>query len=116
MKTTIDDISKEIKHRYDIDLVFEHRFHQAGFIWDKQRRWRLDAAIPAMKIAIEIEGGVYTKGRHTNPMGFMKDMEKYNTLAAMGWRLIRCGGHNIEELLKYLPVMIEQEDNNHEKD
>ena len=60
----------------------EHRFHPA-------RKWRIDYAIIDHKIAIEVEGGAYTNGRHTRPMGFIGDMEKYNELTRAGWRLIR---------------------------
>lgn len=61
----------------------EYRFHDT-------RRWRFDYAIPEHKIALEVEGGVWTGGRHIRAAGFLKDMEKYNTAAAMGWQVLRC--------------------------
>lgn len=65
-----------------VECIKEHKFHPT-------RRWRFDYAIPAHKIAIEVEGGVWTGGRHTSPKGFLGDMEKYNTATIMGWRLLR---------------------------
>ncbi len=65
-----------------LDCIKEHKFHPV-------RRWRFDYAIPTAKIAIEVEGGVWTGGRHTSPKGFLNDMEKYNTATIMGWRLLR---------------------------
>lgn len=62
--------------------VAEHRFHAT-------RRWRIDWAWPPQRIALEVEGGVWTSGRHTRGKGAVGDMEKYNTLAVMGWRLLR---------------------------
>lgn len=53
------------------------------------RQWRFDYCIPEHKIFIEVEGGVYTNGRHTRPKGFMGDMEKYNSATALGWKMIR---------------------------
>lgn len=53
------------------------------------RRWRFDYAWPAHKVALEVEGGVWTGGRHTRAVGFMKDMEKYNEAACLGWRIVR---------------------------
>lgn len=53
------------------------------------RMWRIDFAWPAQRIAVEIEGGVWTGGRHTRGSGFMGDMEKYNELALRGWHLLR---------------------------
>lgn len=65
-----------------LDCIKEHKFHPV-------RRWRFDYAIPTAKIAIEVEGGVWTGGRHTSPKGFLNDIEKYNTATIMGWRLLR---------------------------
>ena len=65
-----------------LDCIKEHKFHPV-------RRWRFDYAIPTAKIAIEVEVGVWTGGRHTSPKGFLNDMEKYNTATIMGWRLLR---------------------------
>lgn len=63
--------------------VTEHIFHPV-------RKWRLDYAWPAQKIALEVEGGIHTKGRHINPMGFKEDMLKYNSAVVLGWRIVRC--------------------------
>lgn len=41
------------------------------------------------RIAVEVEGGVWSSGRHTRPAGFLGDMEKYNELALAGWMLLR---------------------------
>ena len=62
--------------------VQEYRFHNV-------RLWRFDFAWPEYRIALEVEGGVYTKGRHLTPKGFLGDMEKYNEAAVLGWRLLR---------------------------
>ena len=61
----------------------EHRFHPI-------RKWRFDYAWPEHRIALEVEGGVWVGGRHTSGAGFVKDMEKYNEAACVGWRIIRC--------------------------
>ena len=66
-----------------VDCVKEHRFHPV-------RKWRFDYAIPSHRIALEVEGGVWSGGRHTSPQGFLNDMEKYNTATLMGWRVFRC--------------------------
>ncbi len=60
----------------------EHRFHPT-------RKWRFDFAWPEQRVALEMEGGVWTKGRHTRPKGFLKDMQKYNAAAVLGWRVVR---------------------------
>lgn len=53
------------------------------------RKWRFDFAHPETNIAIEIEGGIWSKGRHVTPGGFIKDCEKYNTAALRGWLVFR---------------------------
>jgi len=40
-------------------------------------------------VALEVEGGVWTGGRHTRGAGFIEDMEKYNAAACMGWFVLR---------------------------
>lgn len=65
-----------------VECVKEYRFHP-------ERRWRFDYAIPSHKIALEVEGGVWTGGRHTSPKGFLGDIEKYNAATLLGWRVFR---------------------------
>jgi very-short-patch-repair endonuclease len=64
------------------DFKREVKFHP-------ERKWRVDFLDEKHKIAIEIEGGVYTRGRHTRPSGFIADCEKYNQLSICGYRLLR---------------------------
>lgn len=66
----------------DVEVVKEHVFH-----WT--RKWRFDYAMPELKIAIEIDGGVWEYGRHNRPQGYINDMEKLNTAASMGWLVLR---------------------------
>jgi very-short-patch-repair endonuclease len=58
------------------------------------RKWRFDYAWPDKKIACEVEGAIYVRGRHSRGAGMEKDMEKYNAAALLGWRVIRVStGH-----------------------
>ena len=41
------------------------------------RNWRCDFAWPDRRLIVEVEGGVYSQGRHTRPSGFTKDLEKF---------------------------------------
>lgn len=60
----------------------EHRFAPP-------RKWRLDWAWPDEKIALEQEGGVWIQGRHSRGAGMVKDFEKYNQAAVLGWRVLK---------------------------
>lgn len=76
-------MSPEFFTRHNLPApVLEYRFHPA-------RKWRFDAAWPAQKLALEVEGGVWSGGRHTSPKGFFGDLEKYNEAAIRGWRVLR---------------------------
>ena len=65
-----------------IEPVREYRFHET-------RKWRFDVAFLAQRVAIELEGGVWTRGRHTRGSGFKGDIEKYNAAIFRGWRILR---------------------------
>jgi hypothetical protein len=62
---------------------------QAEHYFAKPRRWRFDWAWPDKRIAVECEGGIWGYGRHNRAPGFIKDMEKYNEAAKLGWRVFR---------------------------
>ena len=81
-----------MKYKKDIVVAFfkehglvavpEYRFHP-------ERKWRFDFAFDG-KVALEVEGGIWTGGRHTRGTGFAKDIEKYNTATLCGWKILRC--------------------------
>lgn len=67
----------------------------------KGRKFRFDFAITSKKIAIEIEGGIYTNGRHTRGGGFTKDMEKYNLAIENGWVVLRYSPQQINKTITF---------------
>lgn len=75
------------------DATPEYRFHP-------QRRWRFDWYIPSIKVAVEIEGGAWIAGRHNRPIGYLKDMEKYNTATLMGIRVYRIARDDLKSARK----------------
>ena len=74
-----------------IDFVSEYKFHET-------RQWRFDIAIPLLKIAIEYEGIMSRKSRHTTIIGYTKDCEKYNAATIAGWRVLRYNAINYKSL------------------
>lgn len=66
----------------------EFRFHE-------HRKFRLDFAWPALRWAVEIEGGIYRGGGHTHVKDLKRDMVKGNLLAMGGWRLLRFHGDQV---------------------
>ena len=51
------------------------------------REWRLDLAWPMQKVALEIDGGLWSNGAHSRGSGIKGDHEKRNAATAQGWRL-----------------------------
>lgn len=64
---------------------------ETQYKFNTERKWRFDFAWPNedVKLAIEVDGGTHTGGRHVRGAGYAKDCEKSNTAAAMGWTLFR---------------------------
>ena len=62
--------------------VEEFRFHPT-------RKFRFDLCWPDRKLAVEQEGGIWIRGRHTRGKGFATDCSKYNEAVLLGWRVLR---------------------------
>lgn len=60
----------------------EHRF-------DSISRFRFDFAHIRLKIAVEMEGGIYTGTGHAKTGTYIKDMRKYNLAQLKGWIVLR---------------------------
>ena len=80
------------QHMQELGLVFEreYKFHP-------KRKWRFDYFIYAKfgmvgrgcGPAVEIEGGIYSRGRHVRGKGYENDLEKYREAAALGYKVYR---------------------------
>ena len=82
-----------------IDFEQEFKFHP-------ERKWRADFHLIGKKILIEVEGGIWSGGRHTRGKGYIGDIEKYNAATMMGYQVIRFStdqvksGHAIQQIEK----------------
>lgn len=79
--------------------VREYRFHDI-------RKWRFDFAWPEYKVALECEGGTWSRGRHTRGAGYQGDLEKYNQAAVLGWTVLRYTPGMMESMLAELAVVL----------
>ena len=68
----------------------ELRFHP-------ERKWRFDFAWADAMVALEIEGGTWTRGAHSRGRGFEEDAEKSNEAALAGWTLLRVTGAMVKD-------------------
>lgn len=65
-----------------IDFEQEFKFHP-------DRKWKADFHLVDKKILVEVEGGIWSGGRHTRGKGYIGDMEKYNAATMMGFQVLR---------------------------
>lgn len=74
-------------------LANQLRFLKIGFEQEYQfhpkRKWRADFHIVGKRILVEVEGGIWSGGRHTRGKGYIRDMEKYNAATMMGYQVLR---------------------------
>jgi len=61
----------------------------------RQRAWAFDFAWPIERVAVEIEGGIWSGGRHSRGAGMIADADKYNHAALDGWLLLRYTSYHI---------------------
>ena len=62
---------------------------QAEFQFNPERKWRADFYIVGSNVLIEVEGGIWSSGRHTRGKGYLGDMEKYNSAQLLGYSVYR---------------------------
>lgn len=91
-------LARELK---TLKIKFEQEFY-----FHPDRKWRADFHLIDKKILVEIEGGIWSGGRHTRGKGYLGDMEKYNAATMMGFQVIRFStdqvksGHAIQQIEK----------------
>lgn len=76
-----DKILKIVKGICD-GWIYEYKF-------DSVRKFKFDYANLRLKIAIEMEGGIFTGTGHAKIGKYLKDMEKYNMAQIKGWVILR---------------------------
>jgi len=79
-------------------LQCEYQFHP-------RRKWRADFYHPATKTIIEIDGGLWMRGRHNRAQGYSADCEKLNAATMLGYRVIRLTSKQLQPA--YLDRIIE---------
>lgn len=81
-------------------LVVElQRAGLAGYVrnhrFDPRRRLELDFAWVSAKVAVEVQGGIYSRGAHVRPAGYKRDAEKARRAQLMGWMVFPCTAEDV---------------------
>jgi len=91
-------LARELK---TLKIEFEQEFE-----FHPKRKWRADFHLVDKRILVEVEGGIWSGGRHTRGKGYIGDMEKYNAATMMGFQVLRFStdqvksGHAIQQIEK----------------
>lgn len=87
------NIKNKLKYRDPFIQLLENEIQcevWPEFFFSVDRLYRFDYALPKWKIAIEVNGGVWSKGNsgHSSGKGIMRDYEKSNLAQSLGWRVL----------------------------
>lgn len=95
------------------DLAFQLRaaglpLAEREYRFDPVRRWRFDFAWPEMRVAVEVQGAIYVKGKHSTGRGIEKDHEKANAAVLAGWKVLQYSRVPIEsgEALRQIEALV----------
>lgn len=85
--------------------VEQYKFHP-------DRKWSLDIAFPNIKLAIEIDGGIWKKGKggHNSGKGYEEDRLKDQAALLLGWAVYRVTPKMISsgDAITTIAVLLEQ--------
>ena len=91
-------LARELK---TLKIEFEQEFE-----FHPKRKWRADFHLVGKKILVEVEGAIWSGGRHARGKRYIGDMEKYNAATMMGFQVLRFStdqvksGHAIQQIEK----------------
>ena len=76
------------------------------------RRFRFDFAWADKMLGVEIEGGVFSGGRHTRGVGYSRDLEKYNLAAMHGWTVYRFTTQDVKQgiAVRFITIIIKNQE------
>lgn len=60
------------------------------FAFCEGRKWRFDFAFPNERVAVEIQGAIFSGGRHVRGAAMLREWQKLNEAAKLGWRILYC--------------------------
>jgi very-short-patch-repair endonuclease len=94
----------------DIVITPELPLPERQYKFHPTRKWPFDFAWPDRRLAVEVDGGTWSGGRHTRGQGYENDCEKLNEAAILGWTVLRVTGKMVEDgrALTYIERMFDE--------
>lgn len=97
-----------------LEAVMDLQLRAAGLSAERQyrfhpvRKWRFDFAFVDAKVAIEVDGGTFSGGRHTRATGYDEDCRKRAEAMLLGWRVLNATGEQVKsgEALRWVQGLL----------
>ncbi len=86
-------------------MCSDYREPERDYHFALPRKWELDFAWPASKVAVEIQGGLFKGHGHQRALAYTRDCQKNNAAVVRGWKLL----HYTTLDLKQRPVQVVEE-------
>mgnify|MGYP003349742837 FL=1 len=94
-----------IEHLDDAAVL---RGYVRNFVFDVKRLWEFDFAWPERRLAVELQGGQWTFGRHTRGGHEYRDeLAKHRAAAIQGWLVLCYTTDDITGKTKGIPALVE---------
>ena len=95
-KDYIHNTLLDLALEFDVRLYMEYRWCE--------RRWRFDWCFESVKLAIEYNGIMSDKSRHTTIKGYSGDMEKINRAQADGFKVLQYTPLNYRDVWEQVKI------------
>jgi len=89
----------------ELEAAFEQQLRAEGIAYEREvcfhptRKWRFDFIFPeSRKLAVEVDGGTFSGGRHTRGVGYQGDCDKFNQATLLGWAVIHVTSKMLDDL------------------
>lgn len=100
--------------RESLELAMLQQLRAVGLEPERQvkfhpvRQWRFDFGFRSQMLAIEVDGGTRTNGRHNRGDGIDNDCRKYAEAQLLGWRVLRVTGDHVKsgEALRWVEGLL----------
>jgi len=97
----------ELEEDVEAILIANGIRHEREFRFHPTRRWRADFRV-GTDILLEVEGGLYhPQSGHRSVSGILRDIEKYNEMTALRYRLLRISEKDLKGKNRWLELLLE---------
>jgi len=95
--SALEDLLAEQLTREGIEFEREYKF-PCEDMSGKRHTYRVDFALPSLRIFVEVQGGIYMRrSGHNSPAGLKRDYNKCNLAQLAGWRYLQFTADDVND-------------------